>query len=93
LPDERNEARGGKDKADIDLRPFLRGEKDRDKGPEAGLYVGNEKDEPIKSAQAARGGCRWWLAPVRPLASGGRGFACDPVALLLTVAKAAYWVR
>jgi hypothetical protein len=70
----------------------LRGEKDRDKRPEAGLHVGDEKDEPIKPAQAARGGRRRWLAPVRPLTSGWRGF-CVPVALRLTVAKAAYWLR
>jgi hypothetical protein len=31
----------------------LRGQKDRDKRPEAGLHVGDKKDEPIKPEAAA----------------------------------------
>ena len=51
--DQGHEAGRGENKADIDLRPFLRGEIDRDEGPEAGLHVGDEEDEPIEAAQAA----------------------------------------
>ena len=89
LADQRNEAGGGQDETDVDLRPLLRGEKDRDERPKAGLHIGDEEDKPIKSAQAA---CR---RPQRRLRSAGllakkrRGSACDPVAPISTVAKAA----
>ena len=53
-PDQRDEARGREHQADVDLRPFLRGEIDRDERPEAGLHVGDEEDEPVEPAQAAR---------------------------------------
>jgi len=53
LPDERNETRSRQDEPDVDLGPVLRSEINRDERPESGLYVGDEKNEPIEPAQAA----------------------------------------
>jgi hypothetical protein len=52
LSDQRNETGGGENETDIDLRPLLSGQKDRDERTKAGLNVGNEEDEPIEPAQA-----------------------------------------
>jgi len=65
LADQGGKAGRRQDEADVDLRPLLRGEVDRNKGAEARLHVGDKKDEPIKSAQAARRGVRRWSAAVR----------------------------
>jgi hypothetical protein len=54
LSDQGSDTGGGEDEADIDLSPFLGGEENRDERSEAGLYVGDEKDEPVKATQAAR---------------------------------------
>ena len=56
LRDQRDEAGHGENKADVDLRPFLRGQIDRDERPETGLHVGDEEDEPVEAAQAASRG-------------------------------------
>src|SRR5580658_4224805 len=93
LADERNEASRGQDEADVDLCPLLRGEKDRDKRAKAGLHIGDEEDEPIKAAKAARGWSQWWLVPSRLSARRWRGLVCDPVAPISTVAKAAWRFR
>ena len=58
LADQRHQAGDGEHEADIDLRPFLRRQIDRDEGAEAGLHVGHEEDEPIEPAQAASRGPR-----------------------------------
>ncbi len=57
--------------ADIDLRPALRGEIDRDERPESGLHVGDEKNEPVETAQAAPRRRRRRFGSRR--LSGGRG--------------------
>src|ERR1700691_3434617 len=90
LADERNETSRRQDEADVDLCPLLRGEKDRDKRAKAGLHIGDEEDEPVKAAQAACGWSQGWLRSSRPLVRRRRGLACDPVAPILTVAKAAW---
>ena len=89
LADQRNEAGGGQDETDVDLRPLLRGEKDRDERPKASLHIGDEEDEPIKPAQAARRRPQRRLRSAGLLAKRRRGSACDPVAPISTVAKAA----
>jgi hypothetical protein len=53
LPDERDETADGENEADIDLRPFLGGQIDRDERAETGLHVGHEEHEPVEPAQAA----------------------------------------
>ncbi len=52
LADQRNEAGRGQDEPDIDLRPSLRGEINRDERAEAGLHVGDKENEPVEPAQA-----------------------------------------
>ncbi|MET4839520.1 hypothetical protein ABIF62_000015 [Bradyrhizobium japonicum] len=52
LPDQRDDAADRQHEADLDLRPFLRREVDRDEGAEPGLHVGEEEDEPVEAAQA-----------------------------------------
>ena len=54
LADQRDEAGRRKHEADVDLRPLLRREIDRHERTETGLHVGDEEDEPIEAAQAAR---------------------------------------
>src|ERR1700683_1395872 len=39
-------------KTDLALRPFLGGQVDRDEGAKSGLHIGEEKDEPVETAQA-----------------------------------------
>ena len=56
LADQGDDAGRRQNQADVDLRPFLRSEKDRDEWAEPGLYIGDEEDEPIEAAQAARRG-------------------------------------
>jgi hypothetical protein len=53
LRNQGHETGRGKHETNVDLRPFLRGEKNRDERSKTGLYVGDKKDEPIESAQAA----------------------------------------
>ena len=56
LADQRDDAADRQHQADLDLRPFLRRQIDRDERPEAGLHVGEKEDEPVEAAQAlARG--------------------------------------
>ena len=88
LANERHEAGRGENKADIDLRPFLRGEKDRDERAETGLHVGDEEDEPIEAAQAAR--AKEPAAARSPSGAGGGGGKLRRHARLpiMTVAKA-----
>jgi hypothetical protein len=66
----------------------LRGEKDRDERPEAGLYVGDTEDEPIKPAQAARRRRQRRFGCVRLLV-GRLGRRIAAAALVRTVAEAA----
>src|SRR6516225_2124191 len=53
LADQCNEARHRQDEADINLRPVLRSQVDRNKWTEASLHVGDEENEPIEAAQAS----------------------------------------
>jgi len=53
------------------------------------LHIGDEKDEPIKAAQAARRRPERRLAPVRLWTRRRRGLVRAPAALVSTVAKAA----
>ena len=53
LPDQRDETADGENEADIDLRPFLGGQIDRDERAETGLHIGDEEHEPVEPAQAA----------------------------------------
>ena len=49
--------------ADLDLRPFLRGQIDRHEGAKTGLHVGEKEDEPVEAALTF---ARWgWLAAGR----------------------------
>jgi hypothetical protein len=52
LTDERHQAAGCQNKTDVELRPGVRGQIDRDERPEAGLDVVEEKGEPVKAARA-----------------------------------------
>jgi hypothetical protein len=88
LSDQGDETGGGEHKSDIDLRPFLRGEKDRDERPETGLHVGDKENEPVEAAQAARRRRQRWFAAVRLRAGRRRGLVRDPAALISIVAKA-----
>jgi hypothetical protein len=51
LPHQSDQACRRQNQADVDLRPFLLGQIDRNERTEAGLHIGHEKDEPIKAAQ------------------------------------------
>ena len=62
LRDQRDESGRGENKTDVDLRPFLRRQINRDERPETRLHVGDEEDEPIEPAQGARGGRGWRFA-------------------------------
>jgi hypothetical protein len=53
LADEGNESSRREHKSDVDLCPFLRSQINRNKRPEAGLYVGHKEDEPVEAAEAA----------------------------------------
>ena len=59
LADQRDEAADGEQEADIDLRPFLLGQVDRDEGTEPGLHVGDGEHEPVEPAQAGARGSGW----------------------------------
>jgi hypothetical protein len=52
LARECNQSAGGQNEADIELRPMVRSQIDRDKWTKTGLDVGQEKSKPIKSARA-----------------------------------------
>jgi hypothetical protein len=67
----------------------LRGQKDRDKRPEASLHVGDKKDEPIKPEAAAPRGRQRWLRRAGLL--GGRRSRCVRAAVVpfVIVARAA----
>ena len=52
LAQQAREAADGEDQADVDLRPFLGRQIDREEGTEAGLDVGNEEGEPVEPALA-----------------------------------------
>jgi hypothetical protein len=47
-----NEAPRRENKADVELRPLMRGEIDRDEWLKAGLHVGEKESEPIQPASA-----------------------------------------
>ena len=52
LAQKAGEAADGQDEADVDLRPFLGRQIDRQEGAEARLDVGNEEGEPVEAALA-----------------------------------------
>ena len=98
LAEQRHDARRRLHEADIELRPALPGQVDRHERAETGLHVGDEEDEPIEPAQAAR---RW---PQRRLAAcrcrrrrqgfgwqgfGRQAFAGERVVLIHPVANGA----
>ena len=56
LARQRDETTHRKDETDFDLCPFLRRQIDRDERAETGLHVGEEKNEPVETAQTAT---RW----------------------------------
>ena len=90
LSDQRDETGGGEDEADIDLCPFLRCEKDRDERSEAGLHVGDKKDEPVEATQTARRRRERRFVSVRRFAAASAGGCPGETAVLIsTVAKAA----
>jgi hypothetical protein len=70
-----------KHETNVDLRPFLRGEKNRDERPKAGLYVGNKKDEPIESAQTAARRRERRLDRIGSPGRGRSGSACVVAAM------------
>jgi len=67
----------------------LRGQIDRNERPEAGLHVGDEKDEPVEAAQAARRRRERRLAALSLRARRRRGLGSDPAASVRSVGKAA----
>jgi hypothetical protein len=75
--------------ADVDLRPFLRREINGHERPEPGLHVGDEKDEPVESAEAFRGRCLRCFRSTRLTKRGRNGLAIAPAAVVWIVAKAA----
>jgi hypothetical protein len=54
LTRERHQSSSGQNKADIELRPGVRGQIDCDERTEAGLEVVEEEREPVKAARAPR---------------------------------------
>ncbi len=52
LPEQADDAADRQHKADLDLRPFLRSQIDRNERAEAGLNVGEKEDEPVEAALA-----------------------------------------
>jgi len=52
LARERHEPARGQDQPDVELRPSMRGQIDRNERTEAGLDVGEEKGEPVEAARA-----------------------------------------
>ena len=56
LPEQPDDAGNREHEADLALRPFFRGQIDRDERTKAGLHVGQEEDEPVERAQAPRRG-------------------------------------
>jgi len=89
LADQRDDASRGQNQADVDLRPFLRSEKNRDERAEPGLHIGDEEDEPIDAAQAARRGRQRRLAAGRFLAARWRRRGDNPTLPIRPVAQAA----
>jgi hypothetical protein len=90
LAEERDDARRRLHETDIELRPALPGEVDRHERAEAGLYVGDEKDEPIEPAQAARRRMQRRLAAFRRRRRRRRqGFAGERAVRLHSVGKGA----
>ena len=75
LAQQRHDARRRLHKADIELRPALPGEVDRHERAETGLHVGDEEDEPIEPAQAARRRMQRWLAAFGCRLRRRQGFA------------------
>ena len=57
LPEQGHDAADRQDQADIDLRPFLRGQINRDERPETGLNVGHAEHEPVETAKTAARRC------------------------------------
>jgi hypothetical protein len=89
LSDQGDDAGRGQNQADIDLCPFLRGEKHRDERAEAGLHVGDKEDEPIKAAQAASGRRQRRFAFARLLAARWCRRGGNPTLPIRPVAQAA----
>jgi len=58
LSEQPDHAADRQHQADLRLRPFFRGEIDRDEGAEAGLHVRKEEDEPVEPVLAALRGMR-----------------------------------
>jgi hypothetical protein len=52
LTGQRHQATCGQDQADVDLRPGMRRQVDRDERTKAGLNVGKKEAEPVESARA-----------------------------------------
>ena len=75
--------------ADIDLRPFLLGQVDRDERPESGLRVGEKEDEPVEAAPARDGRRRargWMVRRVR------RCLAIRPAASVHDASSRCRWI-
>ena len=90
LAEQRHDARRRLHEADIELRPALPGQIDRHERAETGLHVGDEEDEPIEPAQAARRRMQRRLAAFRGRRRCRRqGFAVARVLRLLSVANGA----
>ena len=58
LTHQADDSADGQDKADIGLGPFFRGEINGDESAKSSLYVRQEEDEPIESAEAREGRTR-----------------------------------
>jgi hypothetical protein len=68
LPRKRNQSAGSENKTDVELRPLVGGEINRDKRTKAGLDIGQKKSKPIEAATAGRsrvGRCRQRLPRCR----------------------------
>jgi len=84
-----NAPEGRKDQAYVDLGPFLRREVNRHKRPEAGLDVGDKKDEPVESAKAFRRRRQGRLRSPRLIKQRRAGLIGRPAAVISIVAVAA----
>ena len=52
LPDQRDHSAGAQHQADLDLRPRMAREIDRDERPKSGLNVGEKENKPVEAAGA-----------------------------------------
>jgi hypothetical protein len=87
LAGQGDQAARGQDQADIELRPLMRGQIDRDERTKAGLNVRKEEREPVKTARTRlrrrTRGCGRRLLPCHRRRNTDVGAAVEPTAVKL----------